>query len=75
MKLRWICYSLIPLILVNITEKTRTAIMIIRSIIISNESALENNVTIPTSHITIKTIGNRYLIINDQMVPTLNVEC
>ena len=74
-KYKWINdYSLCGLILVNMTAKTITEIIMIRSIVISNGLAVLNNVIIPTIHIPIKTKGSKYLIINIHVLPTLNVE-
>ena len=67
-------YSPAGLTLVSRNENTKTITIIIKSIIISNGLAELNNVTIPIAHITIKTIGSKYLIINIHVLPTEKVE-
>ena len=62
-------YSPAGLTLVSRNENTKTITIIIKSIIISNGLAELNNVTIPIAHITIKTIGSKYLIINIHVLP------
>ena len=62
------------LIFVKITENTKTLIIIIKSTIISKVLAVENRLIIPTTHIPIKTIGNRYFIMNFHVFQTLKVE-
>lgn len=67
-------YSSAGFILVNITAKASTNMRIVKSTMISNGFAEVNNFRIPTAQITIKTHGSRYLIINDHVFPTLNVD-
>ena len=51
-----------------------TEAIIIKSIIISNDLAVEKSFIIPETHIMIKTIGNKYFITKVHVLPTVNVE-
>ena len=66
--------SLAGLILVRIIANTITEMIIIESIRISNGPDFVNNDKIPIIHIIIKIAGNKYLIMNFHIFPTLNVE-
>lgn len=67
-------YSLRAFILVNANAKTKTIIMIIKSMIISKLLAVVNSWIMPTVHIPIRTKGSKYLIMKDHFLPTLNME-
>ena len=66
--------SFAGLTFVKINPITSTETMIITSIIISNEEAFANRVTIPITHIMIKTKGSKNLITKDHTFPTLKDE-